>query len=111
MLRVRPRRRRPVVNTKYGKIRGIADGSVKIFKGVPYGAPTSGANRFMPPKPPMPWSDVRDATIARQSRAADRRDRIHGRRSGGAGSHRQSEDCLRLNIWTAGSWRRRRSVR
>src|SRR6185312_5469800 len=53
---------RPIANTKYGKVRGLADGSVKIFKGVPYGASTAGANRFMPPKPPEPWSEVRDTT-------------------------------------------------
>ena len=51
----------PVANTKYGKIRGTANGTIKVFKGVPYGASTAGANRFLPPQPPTPWSDVRDA--------------------------------------------------
>jgi para-nitrobenzyl esterase len=92
----------PEVGTKYGKVRGLSDGSVHIFKGVPYGASTSGANRFMPPKPPAPWSDVRDATrlgprapqtdvtgfVQEEVVALDRTE--------------QGEDCLVLNIWTPG---------
>jgi para-nitrobenzyl esterase len=35
--------------TAFGRIRGIDENGVKIFKGVPYGAGTSGRNRFMPP--------------------------------------------------------------
>ena len=42
------------------KLRGrIADG-VYAFKGIPYGAPASGANPSMPPKLREPWTGVRD---------------------------------------------------
>src|SRR5271156_2221321 len=51
----------PVVDTTSGKIRGTAVDGIKAFKGVPYGASTAGANRFMPPQKPAPWSGVREA--------------------------------------------------
>jgi hypothetical protein len=40
----------PVAETTHGRIRGIR-----------YGASTAGANRFMPPRPPEPWTGIRDA--------------------------------------------------
>jgi len=53
----------PVADTAYGKVRGATSGGVHAFKGIPYGASTAGANRFMPPRKPEPWTGVRNALI------------------------------------------------
>jgi len=47
-----------VADTQYGKVRGYKLRGIYYFLGIPYGADTSGANRFMPPRKPKPWTDV-----------------------------------------------------
>src|SRR4051794_18965023 len=96
----------PVVETAAGKLRGIASGGISAFKGIPYGAPTGGANRFMPPQPPAPWSGIREAASchAQAPQMPGRPERRPELRTilGPADTSPESEDCLTLNVWTPG---------
>lgn len=47
----------PVVKTTAGPVRGVSDGRVNRFLGIPYAQPISGANRFAPPRPVAPWTE------------------------------------------------------
>jgi len=51
-----------IAETIHGRVQGRARRGVVLFAGVPYAAPTAGANRFLAPQPPDPWAGVRDAT-------------------------------------------------
>src|SRR5215472_4311692 len=93
-----------VADTAFGKIRGIDNNGIKTFQGIPYGADTSGKNRFMPPAEPVDWSGVRDAL--EYGHSAPQRDPVAGPPAPGTLSVSgrnlpdEGEDCLVLNIWT-----------
>ena len=92
-----------VAQTKYGKVKGFVLREINVFKGIPYGADTSGKNRFMPPQPPAPWNDVRPAVFYGNSAPQDIYDRSPESYSAFVDHWNYdvlSEDCLRLNIWT-----------
>ena len=55
--------RSAVAKTQYGQVRGFVEGGVYTFKGIPYGQDTSGENRWLPAKPPKPWSGEYPALI------------------------------------------------
>jgi para-nitrobenzyl esterase len=104
-----------VAKTASGKVQGIVNAGIKEFKGVPYGAPTGGRNRFMPPKKPASWTGVRNCIgygpISPQT-ASDLRSEysqliMWDRHVGGGG---MGEDCLTLNIWTPGVDQAKRAV-
>jgi para-nitrobenzyl esterase len=98
---------RPVAQVALGALRGVAEGDVAVFRGVPYAAPPVGGLRFLPPRPPRPWSGVRDAghhgPIAPQLRMSI----VHVM---GDVLSPQGEDCLTLTIWTPATDERRRPV-
>jgi para-nitrobenzyl esterase len=93
----------PVVDTTYGKVRGVEAKGTWLFRGIPYGGDTSGKNRFMPPTKPAAWSGVRDCAdwghIAPQkvsTGTVSDYTRMVGWNNYRGGL---SEDCLNLNIW------------
>ncbi|MFI9612464.1 carboxylesterase/lipase family protein [Streptomyces sp. NPDC052023] len=70
-----------------GVLAGQRLGEVTAFRGVPYAEPPVGALRFASPRPPRPFTGVRDA-IRPAPAACQPAD------PGG------SEDCLYANVWT-----------
>jgi para-nitrobenzyl esterase len=97
-----------IVNIQSGKIKGILEGEIFAFKGVPYAAPPVGNLRWLPPQPVTPWEGIRPA---RDYGAISPQNELPG------GEvipikieEAQDEDCLFLNIWTKGLDNRRRPV-
>lgn len=95
----------PAVETKLGKIRGASSNGVACFKGIHYGASTSGARRFMPPVPPQPWTGAVEALeigspAPQDSISANGGSDIRKAMGDLIGPGTMSEDCLVLNVWT-----------
>jgi len=89
--------------TRAGRVAGYIRNGIFTFKGIPYADSCAGPNRFMPPVKPKSWEGVRSSRqygyVAPQ-----------GPRAGWANDEEafmfawddgvQSEDCLRVNVWT-----------
>lgn len=50
-----------VVETRYGRVEGIERGGVLQFRGLPFAASPVGDLRWRAPRPPEPWTGVRQA--------------------------------------------------
>jgi para-nitrobenzyl esterase len=92
-----------IANTVYGKVRGFIMRGIYQFRGIPYGADTSGKNRFMPPQKPEPWDEVKPALWWGNS-APQIMDNRYANVYYSYADHWNyddvSEDCLKLNVWT-----------
>ncbi len=87
-----------VAATRAGRVRGVTNDGVCVFRGIRYGADTR-ARRFMPPREPDAWSGIAEAL---EFGPACPQPGI---------TEPTSEDCLFLNVWTpAADTRARRPV-
>ena len=91
----------PSVETTAGRIRGYERDGVYGFRGVPYGASTAGANRFMPPKPATPWTGVRD-TVELGTRSPQTEAHLVPEFGVMDRFEPAGEDCLVVNVWSQG---------
>ncbi|XP_033726587.1 LOW QUALITY PROTEIN: carboxylesterase 1C-like [Pecten maximus] len=88
----------PIILTKLGEIKGIEENGVYQFRNIPYAKPPVADLRFAKPQEHEPWEGVLDGTKFGPSCLQEvplefKRMLPH---------ERQSEDCLSLNVYTAG---------
>ena len=92
-----------VANTEYGKIRGFVLRGINQFLGIPYGADTSGKNRFMPPVKPAAWKEIKPC-VWWGNTAPQIMEKRYANAYASFVDHWNyddvSEDCLKLNVWT-----------
>jgi para-nitrobenzyl esterase len=92
-----------VVSTNNGKVRGFVLRGINTFLGIPYGADTSGANRFMPPQKPKAWDEVLPV-VWWGNTAPQNMEKRYSNVYASFVDHWNyddvSEDCLKLNVWT-----------
>ena len=85
--------------TASGKLRGIRQEGVNIYKGIPYGGSVSGENRFRRAPKVEAWTGVRDALELGAPSL----------QTSGWGP-KPAEDCLFLNVWTPANDNKKRPV-
>jgi para-nitrobenzyl esterase len=99
----------PIIETTNGKVEGVRQNDIHIFKGIPYAAPPVGDRRWLAPEPVEPWTGVFQArsfgSVVPQGPSP-----LENIMMGFKPEESQSEDCLFLNIWSPGLDDARRPV-
>jgi para-nitrobenzyl esterase len=102
----------PIAETQHGKVRGVDWQGVYVFRGIPYGGPTEGGARFLPPVKAAPWAGIRNA-IENGPRCVQGSGKMYSDPEFGAyfrgptdrpdlAEEKNSENCLVLNVLTPG---------
>jgi para-nitrobenzyl esterase len=94
-----------IADTTHGKVRGFIHKGIYNFLGIPYGANTTGKNRFMPPQKPDAWTDIYPA-VYWPNAAPQLLDNFYANRYLAFTDYwhfdEVSENCLGINVWTPG---------
>ena len=99
-----PQASRLDVRVTGGVARGVREGSLLAWRGLPYAAPPVGPLRFRAPRPVTPWTGIRDAS--RYGQVAPQLYR--GQFRGTGPKIASGEDCLTINVLSATVTRRKR---
>jgi len=83
-----------LVEVEGGRVEGVVEDGITVFRGIPFAAPPVGELRWCPPQPVVPWDTV---LLADAFAPACPQMRMS---YPGAPEMKVSEDCLYLNIWT-----------
>jgi para-nitrobenzyl esterase len=86
-----------LVHTQQGLVRGVEQGDITVYEGLPFAAPPVGPLRWRPPQAPKPWTGIREANAFKL-----RCMQVGSSGPGSADDEAMSEDCLYLNIWSPG---------
>lgn len=86
----------PIVNTTAGAVEGAFEGSLRVFKGIPYADPPVGAARWRPAEPASNWTGVLEAKGFGPACISPGR-QVTSIYSSDIAPF--SEDCLTLNVW------------
>ncbi len=94
-----------IVETSYGKLEGVEQDGLAVFRGIPFAKPPVGDLRFRAPERAERWEGVRDAS--RFGAACPQGPRAGAEQPAsvfagmfGQGDLDIDEDCLTLNVWT-----------
>jgi para-nitrobenzyl esterase len=94
------------VATSYGKLQGVEQGGLSVFRGIPFAKPPVGDLRFRAPERAEGWEGVRDASVSGPACPQGPRpgQEVASAFGGmfGQGELEMDEDCLTLNVWTPG---------
>lgn len=93
-----------VVETQYGRVQGVQENGISVWRGIPFAHSTEGQWRFDLPQPPDAWTGVREATAFGPVAPQPVSPMII------ESQMPASEDCLSLNIWSPAADNNRRPV-
>lgn len=86
----------PTIVTQAGSLRGTKEGTLNVFRGIPFAEPPVGPLRWKPPVPKAKWTGTRNASEFGPAcwQPSSKLNNIYANKP-----FPMSEDCLTLNIW------------
>lgn len=95
-------REEPVIDTEFGRVRGVTRGEISSFKGIPYAAAPIGPLRWRAPRPPEVWDGELDAS--QFGAIAPQPGLMSAPKPAPVGLSNRlpaaTEDCLTINVFT-----------